>query len=134
MLPSGSSLCTGAQLEPAQLSYWNAEAPGGTSGFAPQRSTTQSERPSLSTATPFNAPHLRASGSFPHGATVRYGLGRSLVGAASHCHAVAHPAMTRTEQDRNRPHFFMRLLLQKQTRNSATWARYARSPHCPPDS
>src|SRR6185295_14150775 len=93
MLPSGSILCTGAQLEPAQLSYWKGDAPGGTSGLAPQRSTTQSERPSLSTATAFSAPHLCPSGSFPHGATLRYGLGRSLVGVPSHFHAgLAQPA------------------------------------------
>ena len=59
------------QLDPAQLSYWKGDAPGGTSGLAPQRSTTQSERPSLSTATAFSAPHLCPSGSFPHGATLR---------------------------------------------------------------
>src|ERR1043166_3015909 len=80
MLPSESSLCTGAQLEPAQLSYVKGDAPGGTSGLAPQRSTTQMERPSLSTATPFSAPHLCPSGSLPQGAALRYGLGRSLVG------------------------------------------------------
>ena len=71
MLPSASSLCTGGQSEPAQLSYWKGDSPGGTSGFAPQRSATQSERPSRSTATAFSAPHLRPSASFPHGATVR---------------------------------------------------------------
>jgi hypothetical protein len=72
MLPSASSLCTGAQLEPAQLSYWNADSPGGTSGFAPQRSTTQTERPSLSMATAFNAPHFAwSAGRLPHGETLR---------------------------------------------------------------
>jgi hypothetical protein len=71
MLPSASSLCTGAQLEPAQLSYVKGLAPAGTSGFAPQRSTTQSALPSLSTATPFSAPHFGCdTGSLPHGATV----------------------------------------------------------------
>src|SRR5712691_4799144 len=80
MFPLASSLCTGAQLEPAQLSYWTGDAPGGTSGFAPQRSTTHTDSPSLSMATPFNAPHFLPSGSLPHGAVVRYGLGRSLVG------------------------------------------------------
>src|SRR2546430_5213158 len=84
MFPSASSLCTGAQLEPAQLSYWKGDAPGGTSGFAPQRSTTQTERPSLSIATPLNAPHLLwSAGKLPHGETERYGFGRSLVGVVS---------------------------------------------------
>src|SRR5258706_2350164 len=83
MSPFASSLCTGAQLEPAQLSYWNADSPGGTSGFAPQRSTTQIERPSLSTATPFSAPHLAwSAGRLPKGEE-RYGFGRSLVGVVS---------------------------------------------------
>src|SRR4051812_35934702 len=95
MLPSASSLCTGAQLEPAQLSYWKADSPGGTSGFAPQRSTTHTERPSLSTATALSAPHLRPSGSLPHGAAVRYGFGRSLTGLPSHFHALAHPSSAR---------------------------------------
>src|SRR5580765_2435809 len=83
MLPCSSSLWTGAQLEPAQVSNWKADWPGGTSGLAPQRSTTQSDLPSLSTQTPFSAPHLKSCGSFPQGAMVRYGFGRSLVGVAS---------------------------------------------------
>src|SRR5450631_225615 len=78
--PAESNLSIGASDEPAQLSYWKGEAPGGTSGFAPQRSTTHTDTPSLSMATPFNAPHFLPSGSFPHGAVVWYGLGRSLVG------------------------------------------------------
>src|SRR6185295_6026599 len=142
MLPSGSSLWTGAQLEPAQLSYWNGEAPGGTSGLAPQRSTTQSERPSLSTATPFSAPHLCPSGSLPQGTTLRYGLGRSLVGVPSHFHAgVAHPPIPKI---RDRPQLIdfrraglrtvpsiafisIRLLLfQKQSGYSTKFERYAR--------
>src|SRR3954464_9380972 len=93
MLPSGSSLCTGAQLDPAQLSYGNADSPGGTSGFAPQRSTTQSERPSLSTATPFSAPHFCPSGSLPHGAMLRYGLGRSFVGVCAYAGNTAHSSV-----------------------------------------
>src|SRR5881394_357536 len=96
MLPSLSSLCTGAQLEPAQLSYWKGHSPGGTSGFAPQRSTTHTERPSLSTATALSAPHLRPSGSLPQGAAVRYGLGRLLVGSPSHFHAPAQLSSART--------------------------------------
>src|SRR5262245_65367184 len=84
MLPLASSLWTGAQLEPAQVSNWKATLPVvGASGLAPQRSTTQRDLPSLSTQTPFSAPHLKPSGSLPHGATVRYGLGKSLVGVAS---------------------------------------------------
>src|SRR3954471_17953430 len=83
MLPCSSSLWTGAQLEPAQVSNWKADWPGGTSGLAPQRSTTQSDLPSLSTATPFSAPHLKPSGSLPQGAMVLYGFGRSFVGVAS---------------------------------------------------
>src|SRR5450432_186972 len=79
-LPDESSLRTGARVEPAQLSYENGEAPGGMSGFAPHRSATQTDSPSLSIATPFRAPHFLPSGSFPHGAMVWYGLGRSLVG------------------------------------------------------
>src|SRR6185437_183641 len=106
MLPSESSLWTGAQLEPAQLSYVKGDAPGGTSGLAPQRSTTQSERPSLSTATPFSAPHLSCpSGSLPQGTTLRYGLGRSLVGVPSHFHSgVAHAASK--PRIRDGPHLF----------------------------
>src|SRR5882672_855030 len=84
MLPCSSSLWTGAQLEPAQVSNGKADWPGGTSGLAPQRSTTQRERPSLSTQTPFSAPHLSwSAGSLPQGATLLYGLGKSLVGVAS---------------------------------------------------
>src|SRR5882762_4306818 len=82
-LPDESNLSTGGRLEPAQLSYWNGEAPGGISGFAPHRSATQTDSPSLSIATPFKAPHFLPSGSVPHGATVWYGLGRSLVGWTS---------------------------------------------------
>src|SRR5713101_2071101 len=84
-LPDESNLRTGARLEPAQLSYWNGEAPGGMSGFAPHRSATQTDSPSLSIATPFSAPHFLPSGSFPHGAMVWYGLGRSLVDWTSSC-------------------------------------------------
>src|ERR1043165_9919780 len=102
MLPSESSLCTGAQLEPAQLSYVKGDAPGGTSGLAPQRSTTQMERPSLSTATPFSAPHLCPSGSLPQGAALRYGLGRSLAGGLSPFHAGAAQAVT-NPKIRDRP-------------------------------
>src|SRR5450631_1681847 len=79
-LPDESNLRTGARVEPAQLSYANGEAPGGMSGFAPHRSATQTDSPSLSIATPFRAPHFLPSGSFPHGAMVWYGLGRSLAG------------------------------------------------------
>src|SRR5882762_7994186 len=79
-LPDESNLSTGGTDEPAQLSYVNGETPGGTSGFAPHRSATQTDSPSLSIATPFRAPHFLPSGRFPHGATDRYGLGRSLVG------------------------------------------------------
>src|SRR5450759_4779389 len=82
-LPDESNLRTGDSVEPAQLSYANGEAPGGMSGFAPHRSATQTDSPSLSIATPFRAPHVLPSGSFPHGATVRYGLGKSLVGWTS---------------------------------------------------
>src|SRR6266568_1503116 len=69
-LPDESNLRTGDSVEPAQLSYWNGEAPGGMSGFAPHRSATQTDSPSLSIATPFRAPHFLPSGSFPHGAMV----------------------------------------------------------------
>src|SRR6266581_6851625 len=82
-LPDESNLRTGDSVEPAQLSYWNGEAPGGMSGFAPHRSATQTDSPSLSIATPFRAPHFLPSGSVPQGATDRYGLSRSLVGWAS---------------------------------------------------
>src|SRR5438445_9809613 len=82
-LPDESNLSTGGRLEPAQLSYWNGEAPGGMSGFAPHRSATQTDSPSLSIATPFSAPHFLPSGRFPQGARVLYGLGRSLVGWTS---------------------------------------------------
>src|SRR6266436_2945060 len=79
-LPDESNLRTGGRVEPAQLSYWNADAPGGVSGFAPHRSATQTDSPSLSIATAFSAPHVLPCGSFPHGAVLWYGLGRSLVG------------------------------------------------------
>src|SRR5712691_11618184 len=82
-LPDESNLSTAGTDEPAQLSYVNGETPGGTSGFAPHRSATQTDSPSLSIATPFSAPHFLPSGSFPHGAIVWYGLGRSLVGWTS---------------------------------------------------
>ncbi len=78
--PDESNLSTAGTDEPAQLSYVNGETPGGTSGFAPHRSDTQTDSPSLSIATPFSAPHFLPSGSFPHGAMDWYGLGRSLVG------------------------------------------------------
>src|SRR5437867_8259488 len=81
--PDESSLSTGGRVEPAQLSYWNGEAPGGISGFALHRSATQTDSPSLSIATPFRAPHFLPSGRFPHGAIDWYGLGRSLVGGTS---------------------------------------------------
>src|SRR6267142_3482121 len=82
-LPPESNFSTAGTDEPAQLSYVNGETPGGTSGFAPQRFATHTDSPSLSIATPFSAPHFLPSGRFPHGATDRYGLGRSLVGWAS---------------------------------------------------
>ena len=69
-LPDESNLSTDGSDEPAQLSYVNGDAPGGTSGFAPHRSATQTDSPSLSTATPFRAPHFLPSGRFPHGAMV----------------------------------------------------------------
>src|SRR5215831_15097462 len=83
MFPCASILCTGAQSDPAQLSYGKADSPGGTSGFAPQRSATQSDWPSASTATAFSAPQLWPAGSWPQGAIVLYGFGRSFVGVVS---------------------------------------------------
>ena len=68
-LPEESNLRIGARVEPAQLSYWNADAPGGVSGFAPHRSATQTDSPSLSMATAFSAPHFFPQGVFP---TVRW--------------------------------------------------------------
>jgi len=57
---------------------------GGTSGFAPQRSTTQTERPSLSIATPLNAPHCRdRQAGCPTARRSGNGFGRSLVGVVS---------------------------------------------------
>src|SRR5258708_28332615 len=82
-LPEASSLRTGATLEPAQLSYANGDCPAGASGFAPQRFATHTDSPSLSMATAFSAPQVRPSGSVPHGATLWYGLGRSLGGLSS---------------------------------------------------
>src|SRR3954469_14158489 len=49
--------------------------------FAPQRSATQIDLPSLSMSTALVDPHVRPSGSLKKSATVVYGLGRSLVGA-----------------------------------------------------
>jgi len=69
-LPAASNFITGASFDPAQLSYATGETPGGTSGFAPQRSATHTDMPSLSMATPFNAPHFRPSAGLPHGAVV----------------------------------------------------------------
>src|SRR5882672_3876781 len=90
-LPDESNLRTGGRVEPAQLSYWNADAPGGVSGFAPHRSATHTDSPSLSIATAFSAPHVLPCGSFPHGAVVWYGLGRSLVGWTSSWVYAARP-------------------------------------------
>jgi hypothetical protein len=84
-LPDASNLRTGGRGEPAQLSYWNADAPGGVSGLAPHRSATQTDSPSLSIVTALSAPHFLPSGSFPQGAVVWYGLGRSFVSCASSC-------------------------------------------------
>src|SRR5215470_16481959 len=92
MFPAASSLCTGAQSEPAQVSYRNADSPGGTSGLAPQRSATHSDWPSLSTATAFSAPQAWLSGSLPQGAIVLKGLGRSLVGVESRLETRPGPA------------------------------------------
>src|SRR4029434_4811578 len=82
-LPDESNLRIGGRVEPAQLSYWKADAPGGVCGFAPRRRAPHTDCPSLSIATAFSAPHVLPSGSFPHGAVVWYGLGRSLVGRSS---------------------------------------------------
>src|SRR5215510_661604 len=79
-LPDESNFRTGGRVEPAQLSYWNADAPGGVSGFAPHRSATQMDSPSRSMSTALRAPQVLPSGSFAHGAMDWYGLGRSLVG------------------------------------------------------
>src|SRR5262245_6925910 len=74
---------TGFSCEPAQLSYANGDAPGGVSGFEPQRSATQTDSPSLSIPTAFSAPHVRPAGSFPHLLVEWYGVGASLVGFCS---------------------------------------------------
>src|SRR6185436_1320799 len=80
--PEESNFMTGAIADPAQLSYVYGDSPGGMSGFAPQRLATQTDSPSLSIATAFNAPHVLPSGRSPQGAMVfLYGLGRSLVGS-----------------------------------------------------
>src|SRR5215471_83831 len=92
ILPSRSSLCTGAQSEPAQLSYRKGDSPGGASGFAPQRSATHSAWPSASTATALSAPQAWPSGSLPQGAIVLKGLGRSLVGVESRLETRPGPA------------------------------------------
>src|SRR5262249_22234214 len=65
--PDESNFRIGGTVEPAQLSYWNGEAPGGVSGFAPHRSATQTDSPSLSIVTAFSAPHILPSGSLPQG-------------------------------------------------------------------
>src|SRR5262245_14661244 len=100
-LPEESNFNTGGSFEPAQLSYWNGETPGGVSGFAPQRSATHTDEPSLSMSTPFSAPHFRPSGRSPHGAMDLYGFGRSLVGstAASAPHSVATAAQASKLRD-----------------------------------
>src|SRR5215467_12123698 len=73
--PDESNFRIGGTVEPAQLSYWNGEAPGGVSGFAPHRSATQTDSPSLSIVTAFSAPHILPSGSLPQGAVVWTGWG-----------------------------------------------------------
>src|SRR6185295_3271224 len=82
-LPDASNLSTAGSFEPAQLSNWKGLPPGGTSGFAPQRSATHTETPSRSMSTPFRAPHFLPSGKSPQGAMLRYGLGRSFNGFIS---------------------------------------------------
>src|SRR5258708_28487206 len=77
--PDESNLRTGARLEPAQLSYWNGEAPGGMAGVAPHRSATQPDSPSLSIATRFSAPHFLPSGGLPHAGLHEYGLAGTLL-------------------------------------------------------
>src|SRR3989442_15005064 len=62
--PDESNWWTGGKVEPAQLSYWNGEAPGGMSGFAPHRSATQTDSPSLSIATPVQSSPLPSLGKF----------------------------------------------------------------------
>src|SRR5258708_21609519 len=73
-LPDESNLSTAGTDEPAQLSYVNGETPGGTSGFAPHRSATQTHSPSWSIATPFSPPHFLSAGSSPHRAVGWSGL------------------------------------------------------------
>src|ERR1700674_5179745 len=105
-LPDESNLRTGGTVEPAQLSYANGDAPSGMSGFAPHRFATQTDSPSLSIATAFSAPQVLPSGSFPHAATVWYGLGRSFVGWRSlspHTlapHSVIEATVTRISNSR----------------------------------
>ena len=53
--------------------------------FAPQRSATQIDLPSLSTSTALVDPQLLPSGSFAHPSTLWYGLGASLVGWTAAC-------------------------------------------------
>lgn len=69
-LPDESNFMTGATVEPAQLSYGNADSPGRTSGFAPQRLTIHTDSPSLSMSTPFSAPQVCPAGRVPQGAVV----------------------------------------------------------------
>ena len=49
--------------------------------FAPHRSATHTLRPSGATSTALVEPHVRPAGIFAHPSTVRYGFGRSFVGA-----------------------------------------------------
>src|SRR5258706_11642467 len=83
--PDASNLRIGGSIELAQLSYANAEAAGGLSGFEPHRSATQMDSPSRSIPTAFNAPHVRPAGSLPHLSVLVYGLGASFVGGCSPC-------------------------------------------------
>src|SRR5690349_167837 len=67
-VPLASNSRIGSSLEPEQL-------------LEPQRSATQMLLPSLAISTALVDPQVRPAGSLAQPSTVRYGLGRSLVGA-----------------------------------------------------
>src|SRR5439155_25365436 len=86
--------------------------------FPPHRSPTQTLLPSLSISTALSDPHFRPSGSCAQFSTVRYGLGRSLVGDGPDCAATntINPAKAgshvRLRLDRARMQFLLSTLRQ----------------------
>src|SRR5262245_1655416 len=67
--------------------------------FAPHRSATQMDLPSLSISTALVEPHVRPSGSFAQSVIVWYALGNELVGCTSPCACAVDAAKTTNTQN-----------------------------------